>query len=281
MILPVALITSLSLISCGGGGGGDDSDQGITYAGLKTEATVTVDNADDLAIAATGGASQAIASDNAPASIKSSPEIAVLLDLSSKLTRFMSSSHRTANQPVPDVCSSGSADFTSSSDGSSATMTFNNCVLIGGEGAVVDGVAKINIGSDGSFSVRYINFTMTYLGETYTLNMTISCDSAINCTWLSDYTGPDGRTYRVEGATVSGSGSSFTVTATVFDPDFGFITITGSVNYGSCPGGVPISGSITYSGSGSSSGSVTFNDCFSFTVDDGSTTVDYFWVDIL
>lgn len=276
-----AVLACFSLISCGGGGGGSDDD-GLTYSGNTSEAEVDSTNADKLAIAATGGSSQAIASeaaqDNSP--LRSSPIHAKILDHSSHMAKMLSSSNRTANQIIdPNPCTSGNIDVTSNSSGSSAEITYNNCVL---DDITANGRVTYSQNSDGSFTFSYINFTVTYLGETHTLNMTAQCDSSYNCTYLTDYEGPDGRTYRVEGATVSSTGStSYTVSATVYDPDHGYITINANVTYGSCTGGVPESGSITYTGSAGSSGSVVFNSCESFTVTVDGVGTEYFWDEIL
>jgi len=282
IIFPLIILSSFSLISCGGGGGGDDdsSSGGTTYSGITTEATVDADNADNLAIAATGGTGSAIASDAAP---RPSPVMSFLLDHSSQLAKSASIANRTANEPIPNVCNPGSADITYNSDFTEFVIIYDDCTLSNvTETIIADGRVEFTEFTDGSTLFRYINFTVTYNGETYTLNQTIECDASYNCNFYSDYTGPDGRTYRVEGATVSSTGTdSYSVSATVYDPDYGYITINANVTYGGCAGGVPISGSITYTGASGSSGSVTFNDCDSFTVDDGTTATTYYWADIL
>ncbi len=281
ILLPLIILSSVSLISCGGGGGsGSGGSGGVSYSGNTSQATVDSDNADDLAVAATGGASSAIASNAAP---RQSPAMSFLLEHSSQLAKSISLANRTANEPVEGVCDSGSADITYNSDYTEFTIVYDQCAITyGSDTTIADGRVEFTEFSDGSTLFRYINFTVTYNDETYTINQTVECDAQYNCSFYSDYSGPDGRTYRVEGATVTSTGStSYSVTATVYDPDYGYITIDANVTYGGCTGGVPSSGSITYTGSGGSSATVTFNDCDSFTVDDGTTSTTYFWADIL
>ncbi len=274
--IPAILLASFLVVSCGGGGG---SNAGITFNGNTSQAAVTTENADELSVAATGGAAQSITSDTAGSALKPEKRSQILLDLSSRLSSVFSGANRTANEPIPDICSTGTADATGNE--SRITVVFTNCVDPY-SGAIMDGTAVMQFNSDDSFSITYSNFNVEYMGESHTMNMTVACDSIGNCTISSDYHGPDGRTYRVEGVTVlSRGGNRFSVSATVYDPDYGYITIDADVTYGSCTGGVPISGSIAFTGSGGSSGTVTFNDCDSFTVFDGSTSTTYNWVDIL
>ncbi len=279
MSLPVVIFSSVLLISCGGGSSGGGGT-GVTYGGATSEAKVDTSNADKLAVAAAGGASEAVASDNAPIP-RPSPAASSLLDLSSKTLRSLFLANRTANTPVANVCSSGSVDATNNADNSQMTFTYNNCTMTG-SGIVVNGTAVFTQNSDGSFILRYNNFTMVYMGETYNLNTTIECDASYNCSYLSDFSGLDGRTYRVDVDSVYSTGSSsYSINATVYDPDYGYVVINADVTYGSCTGGVPSSGSITYTGSGGSTGSVEFNSCDSFTVTVEGVGTTYSWSDYL
>lgn len=287
MAFPLLLISCLALISCGGGSSSNTNNNNtgsnLTYNGSTSAATVDSSNADKLAVAATGGTSQAIASGNAPV-LRSSPVVSRLLELSALVGKKLSLANRTANQPVNGICSSGSIDATYNADYSRVTLVYSNCAYSGGYGSsiVMNGTAIYNNYSDGSYSIQYINFTATYLGETYSLDMTLSCDAYDNCTYTTDYAGPDGRTYRVDGVTVTSTGTySYSVTARVYDPDYGYVTIDADVTFGSCAGGVPESGSITYTGSAGTSGSVVFNSCDSFTVTVDGVATDYNWSDYL
>ena len=275
--LPIILLTGMALTSCGGSSSDSKDD---------SAAVVNADNADELSVAATVGARAAIDQDKAPTAFKPSPQASVILKLSEKLARDMSTANRTANQTIEGVCSSGSVDSQSNSDGTQFTITYNNCTIAGGlelgSSVTANGTLRYTQNSDGSFHFAYENFTITYLGETTTINMVVDCDSDGNCTYVSDFDGLDGRTYRVEGATVSTTnGYTYTVSATVYDPDYGSITISANITYGSCAAGVPESGSITYTGSGGSSGSVVYNGCDSFTVTVDGVSTEYMWADII
>ncbi len=288
IFLPTIVLTGMALVSCGGGSsGGDTKTSGnVGFSGMTTPAEITTNNADDLSVAATAGTRAAIDQGNVPTGGKVSPNASILLAISSDMARRHSTANRTANQEIPNVCSSGSASFESNADNTAFTYTYSNCTLAYGSeygGTVTaDGVMRYQQNSDGSFNFSYENFTVTYLGETTTFNMNVSCDSTYQCTYQSDFKGLDGRIYRVEGASVSTTdGYTYNVSATVYDPDFGSITIDANVTYGSCSTGVPQSGSITYTGSGGSSGSVVYNDCDSFTVTLNGVSTTYLWADIL
>lgn len=282
-MLPGILLSGLLLVACGGGGGGTAAVTG--YTGPTTQASISADNQASLAVAATAGASQAIAENAAQDAVfRPAPVTAFVLSFSQQIYTQLTTANRTANQPVDNVCLlGGSLDVTSNQDETQITMIFTNCTVIGGNGEVVNGTVFVTSDPQNinNFSIRFVNVRVQYLGESYTINMTISCNS-LGCTWSSDFTGPDGRIYRTENAVVSSFGANtFNINATVYDPDNGSIAISGTVTYGGCAGGVPSSGSLTLTGSSTTSGSVTFNSCESFTVTvDGDPTV-YLWADYL
>ena len=92
------IISSLALISCGGGGGGGGDDGGISYSGNTAQATVTIDNADELAVTSTSGSGMGVSSENAPMAFRSS-ETSNLEELSEKIYLALNATaNRTANQ---------------------------------------------------------------------------------------------------------------------------------------------------------------------------------------
>lgn len=294
IVAPIIIVSSLVLASCGGSGSSDDG--GITYTGSKSSANVDAGNAEELAIASAGGAIQAIAADTAnsanPISPRGSAALtgnAANLNLISMIVEQLEilaiSESRTAQQLLP-ICDPGSADLDQNNSGTEGTIEFTNCLVTGGNGAVVNGTVNFNGTISGttltSLNMWFINFRVTYLGEFQTVNMTISCSGTpLVCNVFSDFVGVDGRIYRVEITVVTNTaGTSFDVDATVFDPDHGFFTIDASVDYNNCPGGVPETGTIVITGAAATTASVVFNDCDSFTVTHLGVPTVYFWTDI-
>ena len=291
IVAPIVIVFSLVLASCGGGGG-SSKDQGLVYTGLKSPASVDAGNAEDLAIAAAGGANQAIAADTANNANPISPRgsatnlnlVAMIVD---QLEILALTESRSAQQLIAMCDNTGSADLVQNNDGTEGTIVFTNCQVTGGDGAVVNGRVEFAITlSDTtitSLNMRFVYFRVTYLGDTQTVNMTISCSGALlTCSLFSDYVGVDGRTYRVEITIVTNTGATaFDVDATVYDPDHGYFTIDASIAYNNCPGGVPETGTITITGDAATTASVVFNDCDSFTVTHMDVPADYLWVNIL
>jgi hypothetical protein len=196
------------------------------------------------------------------------------------------SESRTAQQLLP-ICDPGTADLDQNNNGTEGTIQFTNCLVTGGNGAVVNGKVEFDSTISGStitsLNMRFINFRVTHLGATQTVYMTVSCSGApLACNLFSDYVGVDGRIYRVEITVVTNTAAtSFDVDATVFDPDHGFFTINASVTYNNCPGSVPETGAITITGDAATTASVVFNDCDSFTVTHLGVPTVYMWADIL
>ena len=290
-LLPICLLSSLVLSACGGGGGGGEDDEGIVYSGSRSPATVTAANAGDLAVGGSGGASQAIAADSAsngnpfaPRGI--TPRSTLAATVIAHLQAAAGSQARIAQQSLA-ICDSGSAELDQNSNGTEGTIVFRSCRLTGGNGAVLNGTVRfegtISNSTVTSLDMRFVDFTVTYQGESHTVNMTVECSgSPLSCEVFSDFVGLDGKIYRVElNLVVDNAGSSFDVDAVVYHPDHGYFTIDASIAYNDCPGGVPETGTITLTGAAASTASVQFNDCDSFTVTHQGVPTTYFWTDIL
>lgn len=292
LAIPLVIVYSLILASCGSGGGSNGGDdEGIVYTGSKSPASVDAGNAGDLAVAATGGANQAIAADAANSANPISPRgPAAGSGLVSKLVGWFETTaatgSRSAQQSIP-ICDAGSADLDQNTNGTEGTIEFTNCLVSGGNGEIVNGRVSFTSTLSGttitSLVMRFINFRVSYLDENHTVNMTVSCaGTPLVCSLFSDFVGVDGRIYRVEISIVANTGgSSFDVDATVFDPQHGYFTLDASVNYNNCPGGVPETGTATITGSAATTASIVFNDCAGFTVTHLGVPTDYFWADIL
>ncbi len=285
------IVSSLALISCSSGGGSSDDDEGISYSGNTSQATIDNTNAQRLGITSTDGGGMAVNSENAPISFRSATNHASVEDLSAKILQSMSATaNRTANQ-TQDISATmcdqgGSASVTSSNSGNSATIRFEECrTLIDLDVFTINGRAVLTVNpNDNSFSIDYQNFTMSVAGESFTFDGTIACDSlGDNCTVSLDFVGLDDRVYRLQNVTITSTGpDSFSISARVYDPDHGYVTISGNVTYGSCDYAVPSSGSINFTGASGTYGSITFNDCDSFTVsENGNAEPAINWSDIL
>ncbi len=290
-VIPIILLFGLNLSACGGGGGDDNDDDGIVYTGSKSPATVNATNARDLAVGGTGGANQAIVADSAnsvsPFSSKGAAiESNLAATLTAQLETAAAAQARIAQQPLA-ICDSGSAELDQNSNGTEGTIVFTNCVVTGGNGAMLNGTVVFEATLSGSIvtwlEMRYINFKVTYQGESQTINMTVECSGTpLSCDVFSDYVGLDGKIYRVElTVVVDYSGTSFDVNAVVYHPNHGYFMLDASISYNNCPGGVPGSGTIMLTGAGPSTASVVFNDCDSFTVTHQGVPTVYLWADIL
>jgi len=142
-------------------------------------------------------------------------------------------------------------------------------------------------GDNWTDTTTYTNFTVTINGETHSLNGTEIC-TGNNVTYASTcadlYTGSDGNTYQLSEPYYYGnSDSGYYMDATFYHPTHGSVEIstTNPVTF-NCGNGMPSSGTISYRGTGGSSGSVTFNDCASYTIsyNDGAGntgTIDDSW----
>lgn len=290
-VLTMIAVSSLVLGACSNGGGSDDVDEGIVYTGSKSPATVTGANAANLAIAGTGGATQAIAADSANNANPLTPKGAttgsnLAATVIAQLQTAAAAQAKTAAQPLA-ICDAGSAELDQNGNGTQGSIVFSNCLVTGGNGAVLNGTVTFKATVSGTtvtaLDLRLVNFTVTYQGESHTVNMTVACSGApLSCDVFSDFVGLDGKIYRVELTLVVNTvGSSFAVDAVVYHPDHGYVTIDASISYDDCPGGVPQAGSIALTGVAASSAAVVFNDCDSFTVTHQGVPTTYQWVNIL
>jgi len=293
IVAPIIIVSSLVLASCGGSGGsGSSADEGITYTGSKSPASVDAGNAEALAIAATGGSNQAIAADTANGANPFSPKGSetnpnLVSKLIEQLEIIAATRSRIAQQLLPICDPGGMADLDQNTDGTQGTIVFTNCTITGGNGEVVNGTVTFNATISGttltSLDMWFTDFSVTYQGETHAIDLTVLCaGSPLVCDLFSDFVGLDGRIYRVEITIVTNTaGASYDVDATVYDPAHGYFTVDASVNFNNCPGGVPETGTLIITGDAATTASVVFNDCDSFTVTHLGVPTVYLWTNIL
>jgi hypothetical protein len=242
-----------------------------------SQATVDDDNAKTLSEAATYGSIQAVDQQNAPTpfSAEETPKEAV----QGVINEMLRDQYGVATRDVKTDTTingdcGGSATFSNATQ-TGGTIIYNNYCT---SGMVMSGRVDYTIPSGGGYTFNYSNFTVSYGGESYSFNMTVSCDAQYNCSYSEDFTGSDGRTYRVEDSSVSGTNASgYNVSATVYDEDYGYIDISASGLTFNCSNGFPGTGTISITGGGGSSASVTFNSCTSYTVTINGVGSNYTW----
>lgn len=200
-----------------------------------------------------------------------------------------------AESSVDGTCG-GSASL--SGDESNMTMVFSNfCINEDGYQMTFNGKANIKTSTNGSvkrLTITYTNFRMSGMGETFTISGTqvtevntateletysswnvsvtangetirsagsVTCTAEDVCSFTEQFEAQNGDTYQVKDLSVSGDSSSgYSVSATFYDPDFGYVELTAS-NIILCADGSIASGSITLTDEAGNVLSVTFNGC--------------------
>ncbi|WP_111641411.1 hypothetical protein [Marinimicrobium alkaliphilum] len=263
----------LTLAACGGSSS-DDQANGNGYEGEESAAEISVDNQGDIAMAARASTEDAIVQFQG-ADLPGLP-MGVSLDQAHN-ERVGDTSLGLIAQAQPSGASTqtiegecgGNAQFNfEDGDTQVGHIQYNNfCAGESDDTVVINGRVDFEM-SDSFYEVRYNNVTFTYLGETHTLNSTISCDlgGTGECSYSSDFSGSDGRTYRASNTQVSGNESTgYNVSARVYDPDHGYVDYQAS-GITLCSGGGIGSGNITVSDSSGSVLEITFTSCDSMTV---------------
>ncbi len=271
------LLFSMTLFACSSGGDNDTSAPSAAKIGTANE--------EDLGTAATEGAKQALDGNSASA-FRGSLGVRAVLDFLNE-SMLQNKSNKIALAPVDlsSMCTGGgSASVDTNSTGSSSVITYANCDI---GSAIADGVVNITSSTSGTVTttnLQYTDFTITIAGEVTTIDLSATCtvdtsSFASSCTYSSDVTGIDGRTYSVSGSTISGNSSSgYTVAATITDPDHGTLSITTtSPILFNCTNGQPSSGEIQFSDGDGVLVTVTFNDCNGFTISYSGSSNVYTW----
>jgi hypothetical protein len=292
----ISLLFSLLLLQgCGGGGGDSDgpsSSGGTTYTGSTAEATVDASNAKELATGAASGSQQAVASE-ALSGVAMRPQptpTTKLGEVAPRIAQWIGELGNSNAAKTIDVTSEicdagGTATATTNDAETEGTITFSNCAMSDMEGGtlVMNGTVTYNANTSADSLNMVFNVTVTYIGESQSIYMTLACTNissvSISCSMTSDFEGIDGRIYRIEDQTVSGNEvSGFYVTMTFYDPDYGRVDVTTTqpLTY-DCTEAVPGSGMLTLSGAGGSSATVSFDSCSSYTVTVDGVGTTYDW----
>jgi hypothetical protein len=286
-------ISMLLLQACGGGGGGGETRGSYTtYSGLTTEARVETTNSEDLSTAAASGALQGVAANSASSAFsRPTPSLEnKLLEIAPKISKWIVQSKlhyaaKTTNV-TGDFCDEGGTAIADTNDaGTIGTITFSNCGISDDNGGalVLNGTVDYNYTASTDSIVATFHVTVTYGGESSAINMTLSCvdttSASPTCSASVDYVGLDNRVYRIKDIQVSGSAASgFYVSATVYDPDHGYVQMTTNTPITfECDNGVPGTGAVTLTGSDSTSATITFVNCSEFNVTIDGLTETYYW----
>jgi len=163
------------------------------------------------------------------------------------------------------VISDGTINGSSSVDGNitSTTITYVDFAQTtdGSEWYTVNGTYKMRLNTD-EFYVEYSAWNLTYTtdGDSYTISGSETCSDSLTCTFASNYTGDNGEIYKVEGLTVSINNSLYSVSATFYHPDHGYVELE-STGVSLCDDGSIGSGSITLTDDDGSVLEVDYNGC--------------------
>lgn len=286
---------ALALSACGGSGdSGSSTPPAPTYSGITTPVAITATNAQGLSTKSTDATEEAItqqtASENNPYNPLAITITTANTDINPLITRITREivSHNQAASNLPTGATITAAQLGAPFCGGSisypdsfgnngmlnGTITYNNLCY----NDTFTGVITVNgsitfTETSTTITIRYINFTITGAGLSETVNMTVSCDTDpmtsffINCSISADFTGSDGKVYRIADMSVSGFGTGpYYISATFYHPDYGYVILStiGGLYY-ECSNGYPSAGTISIAGSGTSSASITFTSCDGYT----------------
>ena len=292
LLIGSIIFSSLALFGCssdgGDGGSAASPTASVSYSGLSTPSAVNSANA--KALTTTGGEAVQHAADSSSAralGVEISTDSHEAEMLAANLASAMASASPLAvpsgftmsgscggSMTIPDDQLSA---FGAESGPASFTATYTDyCDASFGAQYTINGQVTfdyVDIGDlNTGFTVQYKDVTFNDGSETATINMTVDCSSATDCTVLSDYVGNDGSTHRVADISVFGDATNgYNGSATFYHPDHGSVSITAiSVTYGSC-GSFPDGGSVTASGT-TGTAQIDFNtDCtYAISFDDGA-----------
>lgn len=267
------LALTLSWLTACGGSSGSDSG----YGGSTDAAVISSENEQQIAVASTVGAKKAVANDEAQSDFSGAGGVYSNQQSLNAANDLVSSTYKLFTLPTAvdasEICTGGgTASYTGNQ--TKSTITYNSCVI---DGSTASGTAVVTNSSDGSFKIEYKNFTITTEGITQTLNATISCDASFNCSIFSDFE-ENGRSYRIENSSVSGSSSTgYNVEARVYDEEYGYVEISSTGLVFDCSNGNPSTGTIEVTDGEGNTASIEFVSCTEFTVTVDGSASSYIW----
>ena len=263
------LLAAFFITGCSSGGGGAAAPV-TSYTGSTTPAAIDDTNAQAIGTTAGESIQPAASTSNTPYGISIDSSI----DMKQLNKLVLAVARQASNLPAGldfsnEFCSSGTAtsnDPSSTSGPVTLNVTFSNCVILDGNGETLNGIVNIRIDdisdSNSGFTATYSNFTVTDpVNGTTTINATIVCDGSFSCTYSSDFVGSDGAIHRVSDFNISGSSTSgYSGSATFYHNSYGEVSIIVSgVTYGGSCGSIPNGGSISFTSSTGSSGTINFS----------------------
>lgn len=230
-IKQLSLLAALVLALAACGGDSDDSSGGIQYSGNTSAATISNSNQQDIATASKSSIQNSLGGGDLPAGIEVT-EIAAIQEITDALIQAapLGNLPTGAQQTVNcDISGSATVDTGANNSTTSYTITYNNCSYDGEY--FITGTVYVTSNQTGTeFSYRYDNVSVTGPSGTVVINATVECtNNGLTCTYSYDFNGSDGRVYRSSSVDVSGNNSTgYSVSATVYDPDHGYVTMTSS-----------------------------------------------------
>jgi hypothetical protein len=307
----VALSATLMLAACGGGGSGGGNP---SYSGITTQATITTENAQEIAVGAYEGgqAGQVLVS---PLSSGAAPmaDSSRLLTFAA-MTRDLAQSIRpavrgsgvtpqaivTVTDSIPGTCGDGHADINISVN--DATGAFSGTLVFVAycdEGTVLDGTTAFSgqvnttTGDVVRFTLSYQSLTMTETasGASATLIGSISLEVSADTLTLTQtmdmvlIDNVSGKTYWVNNyrlsmsADAGGAYVDLSISGRFYDPDRGYVEIVTDVPLHILAGASdPSSGVLVFLGAGNTSARLTVNGGGSFLIEadaDGNGTYEW------
>lgn len=274
----------LTIAGCGGSSGGSGDDDSFETASFNEEAAVIndEDDAKTTAVATRESAQQAILEEEQPdqdfptgITIAANGAELPIYEISLNLieTSVLPTGAKTS---IAGDCG-GKAVVNYTENGSEYRIDYKDyCTALDGEKYVINGYYDWNNFNDASNYEMRFDYTVSYLGETYRSKGTYKCSNG-TCAYQNYFVGTDGRQYRTENVSVSSSGSSYSVSARVYDQDMGYVEYTSS-GLVLCESGVGFSdGEITVSDDSGNTVTVTFAGCTDYTVtyNGSASTFDY------
>lgn len=284
------LFSALTLSACGGSSGGSTASTGPSYTGIiapvAIDSTVTAETVGTkTAEAASEAIIQNATNESNPFAVSISTQDSGINQILVNIAHSIPAS--TANLPIaaqtlqytdlgPDFCGGSVTiddSFLSSLDSGllNGSMTLSNLcytdLTLGN--ITLNGTIRFSETAS-NLTIQYLNFSINDGSSTQTINMTLSCDlDVFDCALSSDYKGSDGKVYRLADMSISGAGTGpYYFSATFYHPDFGSVDITTlDPVYFQCSNGHPSSGTLQYTGSNGSIGTITFTDCDNYTGD--------------
>lgn len=263
--------------SGGDNSGGDNSGGSVAFSGNTSPASINASNAENLGKASGEAVLNAYSSLDLPRGISSRGSISIDIDgididgVNQIILSTIDALPLPIGQNVASFCSSGTAsisgDFIQTSGPVTFSLTYSNCVV---SSVTFNGVVEVHYNDisnkSAGFTFTYNNFTVSEAGRTTTINLVIACLDVSTldvstCTYNSDFVGSGGSTHRVTAFDISGdSTSGFNGRATFIHSDIGAVSITiSSITYNDSCAPYPNGGSISFSSSNGSSGTIIFN----------------------